>query len=284
MVQHVRQLGGLMIAQGILSCGVGFISLAVGPLNLIFLSKQRSDFPFFGKVVPWLYIVSGLLILTSGVLNILAGVKVRRFQNRPLAIVALATNAVYLFSFFNLPCFPIALALMIFGLVVVLNQDVRRAFDGTAESSGMLQVTPSVVTALPADKPDWFGRNWKWLVPSVVLLPVLALGGCGGCLFFVFSFSFKSSGAYQSALARVQADPDVIAALGSPVEPGLFTYSGTISEAGPIGHAEAVFPISGPKGSGKVHLEADKSDGKWDFKVLEVTVDGTDTPINLLDK
>jgi hypothetical protein len=76
----------------------------------------------------------------------------------------------------------------------------------------------------------------------------------------------------------------VTAALGSPVEPGLFTYSGNISDAGPIGHAEVVFPISGPKGSGTVYLVADKSGGKWEFKVLEVTLDGTETPINLLDK
>jgi hypothetical protein len=274
-----------MIAQGILSCSVGVISLAViGPLNLIFLSKQRSDFPLFGKAISWLYIVTGFLILTSGVLNILAGLRTRRFQNRLLAIVALVTNAVYMFSFFSLPCLPSALALMIFGLIVMLNQDVRRAFAGTSMGSGTPEVLAPAITALPAERPDWFGRNWKWFVPSVVLLPVLALGGCGGCLFFGLQFAFKSSDAYKNAVARVQADPVVTAALGSPVEPGLFTYSGNISDAGPIGHAEVVFPISGPKGSGTVYLVADKSGGKWEFKVLEVTLDGTETPINLLDK
>ena len=57
-----------------------------------------------------------------------------------------------------------------------------------------------------------------------------------------------------------------------------------ISGAGNIGHAELWFPISGPRGSGTVHLVGDKSAGKWEFKILEVTIDGADEEINLLEK
>src|SRR5712692_6439918 len=210
-----------MIAQGVLSCSVGFISFAIiGPLNFIFFSQKRSDFPFFGKTISWAYIATGLLILASGVLNVLAGASVRRFQNRQMAIFALFTNAIYMFSFFSFPCLPFALALMIFGLVVMLNREVRRAFAGELAGPDIPEVIPQVIPALPADKPDWFGRNWRWLVPGVLLLPVLTLGGFGGCLFFGIQYGFKSSDVYKNALGRVQTDQTVTAALGSPIESG----------------------------------------------------------------
>jgi hypothetical protein len=79
----------------------------------------------------------------------------------------------------------------------------------------------------------------------------------------------------------VQTHPSAIAALGSPIEPG-FLVSGSRSGGGNIGHAEIWFPISGPKGSGTVHLVGDKSAGKWEFKVMELALDGTNERINLL--
>ena len=274
-----------MIAQGLLSCSVGFISLAViGPLNLFLFSRQHSQSPLFWKEISWAYIVSGFLILVSGVLNVLAGVRIRKFQDRTLAMAALITNVVYMFSFFSLPCSPTAVALMIFGLVVMLNPDVRRAFAGQTLIPDAVEVLPQAIPVPAAEKPDWFSRNWKWLVPGILLLPVLVLGGFGGCLFFGIQYGFKSSDVYKDAVSRVQTDPAVTTALGSPIEPGLFPYSGNISGAGPVGHAEIDFPISGPKGSATVHLVADKKSGKWEFKVLEVTVDGTDEKIDLLQE
>jgi hypothetical protein len=285
MVQQVRRLGGLMIVQGILSCSVGFISLAViGPLNIFLFSRQHSQSSLFWKEISWVYIVSGFVILMSGIFNVLAGVRIRKFQNRALAIGALITNVVYMFSFFSLPCSPIALALMIFGLVVLLNQDVRRAFADHAATSITPDPLLEAVPTLPVEKPDWFTRNWKWLVPGILFLPVLVLGGFGGCLFFGIQYGFKSSDVYKNAVSRVKTDPTVTRALGSPIEPGLFPYSGNISGAGPVGHAEMDFPISGPKGAATVHLVADRKAGEWEFEVLEVTVEGTDQPINLLLK
>ena len=47
-------------------------------------------------------------------------------------------------------------------------------------------------------RPNWFGRNWKWVVPVGCLLPVLLAGGCA---LMVFSFAtglMKQSDAYQN--------------------------------------------------------------------------------------
>src|SRR5207237_9039738 len=67
----------------------------------------------------------------------------------------------------------------------------------------------------PMPRPNWFGRNWKWVVPLGCLLPVLFMGGCGLLAFLSATGIMKQSPAYKIALARAQANPAVIDALGS---------------------------------------------------------------------
>ena len=74
---------------------------------------------------------------------------------------------------------------------------------------------------------NWWGRNWKWFVPT----------GCLGILLLAASFVFviicivfsamKSSDAYKIALAKAQADPRVVNALGFPITDGFFVSGKT---------------------------------------------------------
>jgi hypothetical protein len=103
-------------------------------------------------------------------------------------------------------------------------------------------------------------------------------------VFVLMSFVFgmmKSSDAYSQALTRAKANPAVIEALGSPIKDGYFT-SGSINETGPSGTAELSIPISGPKGSGTIFLEAHKSAGEWSFTKLVVEIDKSNQRIDLL--
>lgn len=54
--------------------------------------------------------------------------------------------------------------------------------------------------ALPP--PNWFGRNWKWVVPVGCLVPVLFLVGCVLAIFFFAISVLKQTDAYKTALAR----------------------------------------------------------------------------------
>ena len=48
---------------------------------------------------------------------------------------------------------------------------------------------------------NWFSRNWKWFIPTVILVPILAIAlFVGGILSFVFGM-IKSSEPYQHAVA-----------------------------------------------------------------------------------
>src|SRR5438477_12212722 len=69
----------------------------------------------------------------------------------------------------------------------------------------------------PMPQPNWFGRNWKWVVPLGCLLPVLFVGGCGLLAFLFATGIMKQSDAYNIALARAQANPAAMEAIGSQI-------------------------------------------------------------------
>ena len=128
----------------------------------------------------------------------------------------------------------------------------------------------------------WWGRNWKWFVPTGCLTMLVI---AAGVIFLLLSLIFgmmKSSDAYKQAMVQVRASAAVSAALGTPIKEGFFT-SGSVNVSGPSGRAELAIPISGPKGSGTVYVEAAKSMGQWSFKRLVVAIYDTNERIDLLE-
>ena len=129
----------------------------------------------------------------------------------------------------------------------------------------------------------WWGRNWKWFVPTGCL-GILILAGSFVCLIMFIAFSaMKSSDAYQSALAKAKADPRVVNALGSPIKDGFFV-SGKTNVSGSSGDADMTVPISGPKGTGTVYFVASKFAGEWTFSKLIVEVGNTRERIDLTEE
>lgn len=130
---------------------------------------------------------------------------------------------------------------------------------------------------------NWWQRNWKWVVPvvgGIILLGVICTALPFITLFGIFE-NFKSSALYQTALKEVNSNPDVVQALGEPIEAGWWV-NGSINISGPSGQANLAIPISGPKDSGTLYLIGLKTAGQWRFMTLEVAVDGQDERINLL--
>ena len=91
----------------------------------------------------------------------------------------------------------------------------------------------------------------------------------------------KSSDAYKGALARAKAEPAVVAALGSPIEDGMFV-SGSTNVNGASGNANLAIPIHGPKGKATLYVVAEKSLGAWNYSNLVVEVKDTKQRIDLL--
>ncbi len=136
-------------------------------------------------------------------------------------------------------------------------------------------------TAAVAHRPrGWWSRNWKWVVPVVVLTPVLF---CGGLLTLVFSVGYsalKNQWYYEQAVARTRANAEVTAILGTPVDAGF--PSGNLGGSDRSGHADLSIPIWGPDGKGTIYVVAEKSDGQWSFSTLEVAIQPTGELIDLM--
>jgi Cytochrome oxidase complex assembly protein 1 len=128
----------------------------------------------------------------------------------------------------------------------------------------------------PPPRKNWWSRNWKWLVPTGCLSLIALATMFVVCIaFFVFSI-LKSSDAYKSAVARAKSNQRVVAALGTPIQEGMFV-SGKTNVNGPSGEADLGIPISGPKGKATIYVVATKSAGEWTFSKLTVKVDGGET-------
>jgi len=108
----------------------------------------------------------------------------------------------------------------------------------------------------------------KWALIGCGVVIVLFAAFCAVLIIFVFG-AIKHSEVYKGALRRVQDDPRVVAALGSPVEAG-WIVSGNVHVENGNGNAEINFPVSGSKQKGKVHAVATVENSQWKYETLTV--------------
>jgi cytochrome oxidase complex assembly protein 1 len=143
------------------------------------------------------------------------------------------------------------------------------------------QMSNSVVASLNATptvaRKGWFSRNWKWLVPALlivfIVLPLAFLGS-------IFA-AMKNSDVVKESLLRARSNPLVVQKLGTPIEEG-WLVSGSINVSTTSGDADLSVPISGPKGKGNIYVTAHKSAGVWDYQVMEAAIEGSNQRVNLL--
>ncbi|HEY7404027.1 MAG TPA: cytochrome c oxidase assembly factor Coa1 family protein [Candidatus Angelobacter sp.] len=140
---------------------------------------------------------------------------------------------------------------------------------------------PTPLPPPPMARPNWFSRNWKWFIPTVVLGPILLLALFVGGVLSLVSSMMKSSEPYQHAMAVATHDARVTAQLGVPLRPGWFV-TGSINESGPSGSADLSIPLRGQLRHSMVYVVANRSGGIWSYQTLEVEIEGEPERINLL--
>ena len=138
--------------------------------------------------------------------------------------------------------------------------------------------TPPLPPPMPPT--NWFGRNWKWVVPVGCLLPVLFLGACAFAIFFFAIGVMKQTDVYKTAVARAQTNPAVIEAIGSPISQ-IGIVSGNSNVNGATGEANLSIPMRGPKGKATLYVEARKSADIWYFQTMQLKVQKTGERIDL---
>ena len=137
MVHHVMALSVLMIVHGSVSilCGLGAGAMALIMPAILRVQggiprqpgmPAQSMPPGMEGFLLAFYGVNGVLLLSTGILGIWGGIRIMKFRGRTLGIVTLSAG---LLSILSCYCFPTALALFIYGLIVLLNPQVKQAFE-----------------------------------------------------------------------------------------------------------------------------------------------------------
>ncbi|HLM57018.1 MAG TPA: cytochrome c oxidase assembly factor Coa1 family protein [Pyrinomonadaceae bacterium] len=135
----------------------------------------------------------------------------------------------------------------------------------------------------PAQQPKGcWGRNWKWLVPSGCLVLLIGVGGVAALIVFGVMSAVKSSEVYRGSLAIAQSHPAAVERLGEPIKDGWFV-TGNINFQNERGNANLDIPLSGPKKSGRLIVQARYEGGEWLYEKLDLTPEGGET-ISLLDR
>ena len=153
-----------------------------------------------------------------------------------------------------------------------------------------LQPHPS--HAVPPPR-GWWQRNWKWAVPVLVLTLIALVVAFFAAILFAVRGSMMHSDVYTDAVARARANPELVALLGEPLEPG-FMPSGSVSstsEGGGSGKADLAISLEGPRGGGQLVASAERRLGNWIYESLVfmpegggldqvITIAAPDTPVD----
>ena len=83
----------------------------------------------------------------------------------------------------------------------------------------------------------------------------------------------RHSSVVQDAMARALANPQAVSELGEPVHRGRFVY-GKLRMRGQFGYADFDVPLVGSRSEGTVSALAYRIRGQWQFRRLEVGVEG----------
>ncbi len=127
-----------------------------------------------------------------------------------------------------------------------------------------------------AEKPRGDNR-WKLVVAAVVGVMVLGIVALLGLLFALLG----NSDAAKLAIKTAESHPALIERIGQPMQAG-WLVTGNIESNPASGQAALVIPLSGPKGAGKLYVEAHKRAGQWQLDLLEFAPDGSADRLDLL--
>ncbi|MDP9360005.1 MAG: cytochrome c oxidase assembly factor 1 family protein [Acidobacteriota bacterium] len=116
--------------------------------------------------------------------------------------------------------------------------------------------------------PQKSGGCLKALAIGCSVIIVLGAAAVVALVIFVFGV-IKRSDVYREAYSRAISDPRVVEALGTPIERGWWVL-GNVHIDTEGGTANIDFPISGPKGSARVHAAATRENDNWNYSAIVV--------------
>ncbi|WP_350286476.1 cytochrome c oxidase assembly factor Coa1 family protein [uncultured Croceitalea sp.] len=131
-------------------------------------------------------------------------------------------------------------------------------------------------------QPSWWKRNWKWVVPlggclTVIVFAIVLFTS----IYFGVTKIMEDSKPYVHAFELINNDEQLIELLGSPIAKD-GAVQGNIDWINGNKSAQMSIPISGPKGSGTLFINATGKGETWNYH--EIRVEINEQEINLLEK
>ncbi len=119
-------------------------------------------------------------------------------------------------------------------------------------------------------------------MPTGCLVLLIGVGVVAALIVFGVMSAVKSSEVYRGSLAIAQSHPAAVERLGEPIKGGWFV-TGNVNFQNERGNANLDIPLSGPKKSGRLVVQARYEGGEWLYEKLDLTPEGGET-ISLLDR
>ena len=117
----------------------------------------------------------------------------------------------------------------------------------------------------PPPARGWWQRNWKWALALGVLGVILGLV----CVaVYAVRALLQNSDVHADAVERARVHPQVIAALGEPVEPGFMPLGNISITTGGGGRADLRIPLRGSRSDGRLLAIAKRRGGRWHYDTL----------------
>mgnify|MGYP000088402095 CR=1 FL=1 len=130
---------------------------------------------------------------------------------------------------------------------------------------------------------NWWQRNWKWFVPTGCLTLIAVFIIFIVTMFFTVTAMVKDSAPYVDAFESATTNSYVIEQLGEPIEQSAI-IQGQISISDTESDADIRIPLKGPKGKGTLHVIGTKSNGKWTYSKMSISIEPAKEVINLLEE
>ena len=115
----------------------------------------------------------------------------------------------------------------------------------------------------------------KW---KLILITSSVAGFCGFLTIVFAAYSLFRGETYRESLAAVKSHPEVIEALGTPMEPSLlfspnYFFSGFMLQ----------YQVTGPRASAMVYMLASKEEDVWALESVWILPDGASETISVLE-
>ena len=134
---------------------------------------------------------------------------------------------------------------------------------------------------------SWWKRNWKWFLPTFILIFLLVFGfllsSSVGENATDIAIAYSDNSLYEKAIEKAKTNERVIEVIGE-IEPidKLAILEGNAIYSNNQNSVELSIRVKGNKGKGKMDISANKIGNEWEYKKINIRIKDPKEEIQIL--